>query len=109
MKKGKGTGKGEKGRQKGKGKTNRPTLGNRTTETCSYCQKPGHQNRECRKRLYDEKKKTQTQTNNSQHVTHLQVDETELMFSQNVVHATPYSDAHDSDEEWVGSDDAEHN
>ncbi len=67
------------------------------------------QNRECRKRLYDEKKKTPTQTNNSQHVTHLQVDETELMFSQNVVHATPYSEEHDSDEEWAGSANVEHN
>jgi hypothetical protein len=104
--KGKGTGKGDKGRPKGKGKTNRPTLGNPITDTCSYCQKPGHQNRECRKRLYDEKKKTQT--NNGQHVTHLQVDETELMFSQNVVHVTPYSDEEDIDEEWVGDDDAEY-
>jgi hypothetical protein len=29
------------------------------------------------------------------------------MFSQNVVHATPYSDEHDSDEEWVEYDDTE--
>ncbi len=69
--KGKGTGKGDKGRQKGKGKkTNRPTLSNRTTEICSYCHKPGHQNHDCRKRQYDEKQKTQT--NNAQHATHLQ-------------------------------------
>ncbi len=109
MTKGKGTGKGDKGRQKGKGKTNRPTLGNRNTETCSYCHKPGHQNRDCRKRQYDEKQKTQT--NNSQHVTHLQVNETELMFSQNVVHATPYfegSNDEDNDETWVGYEDKEH-
>ncbi len=107
MNKGKGTGKGDKGRSKGKGKTNRPTLGNRTTDTCSYCHKIGHQNRGCRKRQYDKKQKTTSQTNNGQHLTHLQVDETELMFSQNVAHVTPYSDDEEIDEEWVGYDDAE--
>jgi hypothetical protein len=112
MNKGKGPGKGDKGRPKGKGKTNRPTLGNRNPETCSYCHKPGHQNRECRKRQYDEKQKSQT--NNGQHVTHLQVDETELMFSQNVVfYATPYTDGSkddlDNDETWVEQEDEDKN
>jgi hypothetical protein len=110
MHKGKGPSKGDKGRQKGKGKTNKPTLGNRNPETCSYCHKPGHQNRECRKRQYDEKQKTQT--NNGQHVTHLQVDETELMFSQNVVYATPCTDGSkdecDNDETWEGYEGQEH-
>jgi hypothetical protein len=84
---------GIKGQAKGKGKTPYRPTGNRNSTPCGYCQKPGHEARECRKRLYDEKQKTTTTvTNNSQHPTHLHVDETTLMFSSNAVFAYPYQD-----------------
>jgi hypothetical protein len=98
--KGKGKGKtnGFKGQAKGKGKTHSRPTGNRNSTTCGYCQKPGHEARECRKRLYDEKQKTTpTVTNNSQHPTHLHVDETTLMFSSNAVFAYPCDDRNGGD------------
>jgi hypothetical protein len=56
---------------KGKGKTGRKPQGNRTDkDPCSYCNKNGHEARECRKRIYDEKQKTkETHTNNAQQFT----------------------------------------
>jgi hypothetical protein len=85
-----GKGKGYKGRSKGKGKSPKPHFGNRNSEPCSYCGKPGHQNRECRKRQYDEKEKNKpTHTNNSQHASPLQVDETTMMFRQHAVFFHP--------------------
>ncbi len=63
-------GKGYKGKQKGKGKSTRPSMRNRSSESCSCCGKPGHQNRDCRKRQYDEKQeKKPTHNNNSRHAT----------------------------------------
>ncbi len=73
--------------KKGKGKSNRTAQGNRTKKgLCNYCSKDGHEARECRKRIYDEKQKSKTpqQTNNAQHLT---IDETAIMFTQNVVFA----------------------
>jgi hypothetical protein len=91
--KGKGKGKSStshKGQEKGKGKSHSRPTGNRNSTPCGYCQKLGHEARECRKRLYDEKQKTPTTvTNNSQHPTNLHVDETTLMFSSNAVFAYP--------------------
>jgi hypothetical protein len=73
-------------KQKGKGKPNRNSQGNRSKKgPCNYCSKEGHEARECRKRIYDEKQKSKTpQTNNAQHLT---IDETAIMFTQNVVFA----------------------
>jgi hypothetical protein len=89
---GQGQGKGGKGKPKGKGKP-RPPMGNRNSETCSYCGKPGHENRECRKRQWDEKQaKKPTHSNNSQHATHLQVDETTVMFTHHAIFAEPLDD-----------------
>jgi hypothetical protein len=70
---------------KGKGKGKSRGRGNRTRDPCSYCAKDGHEARECRKRISDEKKK-EPQSNNAQHVTHLEVDETAIMFTQNAVY-----------------------
>jgi hypothetical protein len=53
---------------------------------CSYCNKYGHEVRECRERIHDEKQKPkETHTNNAQHLT---VDKTSLMFTQNAAFAT---------------------
>jgi hypothetical protein len=87
--KGEGKGKGlPRPNQKGKGKGNRNGQGQRhhTKAPCAYCQKDGHEAREYRKRLYDEKHGTQKkeQTNNSQNLQPLEVnDETTLMFRNN--------------------------
>ncbi len=83
-------GKGEKGKQNGKGKSQRPTTGNRNSDPCSYCGKPGHQNRDCRKRQYDEKQKSKpTHNNNSQYAHPIQVDA--MMFTQHVLFAHPHA------------------
>jgi hypothetical protein len=51
-------------RTKGKGKDKKSRKGPTTKDPCSYCNKPGHEARECRKRMYDEKQKA-PHTNNS--------------------------------------------
>jgi hypothetical protein len=73
-------------KQKGKGKPDRNSQGNRSKKRpCNYCSKEGHEARECRKQIYDEKQKSKApQTNNAQHLT---IDETAIMFTQNVVFA----------------------
>ncbi len=113
--KGKGKGKpnGFKGQAKRKGKTHSRPTGNRNSTPCGYCQKPGHEARECRKRLYDEKQKTTpTVTNNSQHPTHLHVDETTLMVSSNAVFAYPCEDENGENmdqQEWQDTHDGDDN
>ncbi len=109
---GQGKGKGGKGTPKGKGQSPRPSMGNRSSESCSYCGKTGHVNRECRKRQWDEKQGKQetkpTHNNNSQHATHLQVDETTLMFTQHAIFAEPIAASnpeHGDDNDTVEDDD----
>jgi hypothetical protein len=95
-----------KGQEKGKGKSHSRSTGNSNSTPCGYCQNPGHEARECRKRLYDEKQKyNNTVTNNSQHPTHLHVDETALMFSSNAVFACTCDDHGMDDMNQNGWDD----
>jgi hypothetical protein len=83
--------KGGKGKPKGKGKSPRPPMGNRNSESCSYCGKTGHVNRDCRKRQWDEKQNKQetkpNHTNHSQHATPLQVVETTFIVTQHAIFA----------------------
>ena len=53
-----------KGRQKGKGRGTSKG-GNRSNETCSYCNIPGHNARDCRRRQRDEKVKQEHPTQKS--------------------------------------------
>jgi hypothetical protein len=101
--KGKSRGKGQH-RQNHKGKGKGHSKGNRTQlkDPCAYCHKNGHEARECRKRLYDEKQGTKQteQTNNAQNVTFLQVeDETSFLFRNNATFflTEPNHDADPSD------------
>jgi hypothetical protein len=85
-------GKGKTSRTKGRGTDKSRGKGQRNKDPCSYCNKPGHEARECRKRMYDEKQKA-PHTNNSTDIVPLQVDETTMMFTNNAIHIE------DSDEE----------
>jgi hypothetical protein len=102
--KGKGKGKSfQRPNNKGKGKGNRQGQGNRQKpkDSCAYCHKDGHEARECRKRLYDEKqgKKKPEQNNHSQHLTQVD-DETAAMFHNHATfhHATDEGPLFESDQ-----------
>ncbi len=86
-----GKGKG-KGRQKGKGRGTGKG-GNRTNnETCSYCNIPGHNARDCRKQQHDEKEKQEKTPNKrgKEARNHVQiVDELDFQFSQHVSYVEP--------------------
>jgi hypothetical protein len=81
-----------KGRQKGKGRGTRKG-GNRTNnETCSYCNIPGHNAHDCRKRQHVEKEKQEKTPNKrgKEARNHVQiVDELDLQFSQHVSYVEP--------------------
>jgi hypothetical protein len=100
---------------KGQGKGNKQGPGNRQKqkEPCAYCHKNGHEARECRKRLYDEKQGTlkKDQTNNAIHVHTIQVeDETSLLFQSATFTFTDdhqHTDLPDGGEENVSQEDQE--
>jgi hypothetical protein len=70
--------------------------GNRSNETCSYCNIPGNNARDCRRRQRDEKgeqeqtpnRKGKEARNNAVQI----VDELNLQFSQHVTYVEPVSE-----------------
>ncbi len=82
----KGKGKGRGTNRSFKGSRQQPSQGN-----CSYCDRPGHYARECRKRMKDEANKT-TRPIQTQNVTELNDDELTLIMTQNVTHVGNITD-----------------
>jgi hypothetical protein len=84
--KGRGRSKG-KGSQRDKGNTSRPPTGTRKPadrERCSYCDKDGHNARNCYKRQNDDNTPKAKTTHNQSNL-NIEVDEHALMFSQSVL------------------------
>ncbi len=76
-----------KGKGKGRG-ISKPSKGSRHPPSqgpCSYCDRPGHNSRECRKRMKDESNKQQ-RTLQTQNVNEIHDDELTLLMTQNVIH-----------------------
>jgi hypothetical protein len=76
-----------KGKGKGRG-ISKPSKGSRNPSSqgpCSYCNRPGHNSRECRKRMKDEANKQQRPLQ-TQNVNEIHDDELTLLMTQNVIH-----------------------